>query len=130
MTKRKTRSATRRAFPANVKRTPVDAPRHEPPATILDYGSRTQPHFTAWLRAQLDGERCEAPWCTDGHVEELHHEPCGASKDDRSQLGLCGDCHRERHDATWRGPGRTGTGLILEGLASRHWRRYLTEVSG
>ena len=128
MAKRKNRSATRQAFPANVKRASGDATRHEPPATILDYGSRTQPHFTAWLRAQLDGERCEAPWCLFGYVEQLHHEPCGAGKDDRSQLGLCEACHRFRHGA--RVPLSPIKLLVLEGIAARHWRRYLTEVSG
>jgi hypothetical protein len=60
--------------------------------------SRSQREYLAWFAEVMAGERCQCPdpQCTRAGTQ-VHHEPGGTGKDDRSIVWLSLECHDRRH---------------------------------
>lgn len=93
------------------------------------------PEYTAYLRATET--HCRLSWlpipfppkCT-GRAEDLHHEPCGIGKDDRSQGGICRPHHAWRTAAPPRHPFPIDAQREMERVFARMFRGWLDQIGG
>lgn len=102
--------------------------------TLPDPGSKHQPHFSLWLRARAHAFVCECPdpACASDQLDEPHHDPFGADKDDRSQVLVTRRCHDIAHGKRLTPDGYTQQqfNAHLQARAAAHWRKYQEETGG
>lgn len=93
------------------------------------YSGPHNPRYVAAFRAKMAGERCQCPGSCLGPGEQVHHEPGGIAKDDRSIVWLSRYCHHDIRELNlgWPGGGYAPVQFraALRAAAADSWLAYL-----